>query len=582
MNILGIWDGHNSSACVIAQYVAASAVSEERLSRRKMQRGFPFNSISSVLKIARISPADIDMVAVAGRSGRGIIRIFNDSYSSLEPGAGPLELPARIHRHYENLSAKVPFLRSIDALASSASVLKRLKASGLKNKVPLVFVSHHYAHAASAAMMCKGDCLIFTMDGYGDGCWATTWIKGRKGISLLREYSYLYSPAVTYGSVTQILGFKEGEEGKVTAMAASGNPEPLSGFFFQKFKNCFGSGSLLAGPISSAEKQHLLKFKPEDIAAGIQNELEKRVASYVEQTFKRHPETDICLAGGLFANVSLNRRIVETCKDASIHVFPAMGDEGLSLGAASFVMAQKTGRFPEFQKPYLGMEIEDSLIPGICKKHDLKFIESSSPEQGIAHLIAQGRTVAIVRDREEYGPRALGNRSLLFNATDLNLMNRVQKMLDRDKIMPFAPVCRDINVEEFFAPPFPCADAKDKGLGLMTFAVKTRARTVSAYPAAVHLDGTSRVQVVTEDSNLFLYRILEEYEKISEHKLLINTSFNLHREPVVHSVQDAISTFMNSGIDCMLIGKYLIENEFERTLCAACSPRPNSGILTFV
>ncbi len=561
MNVLGIWDGHHASACLVLEGRLAGAASEERFSRQKMQRGFPHRSISALLENGGIPAEDVDCVALAGRFGRGILRRFNGWFSRLPPGAGPMERPARIQRHYESIMARAPLLREAEAVFGAGAIRRRLKDAGFPRRIPVVYIPHHAAHAAAAGTMHSGETVIHTMDGYGDGLWAASWEKGSDGISLLKEHSYRRSMAVTYGSACQILGYGEGEEGKLTALAASGDPEPLSDFFSRKFAGVFHAGSSRAGPLSAGEARHLQKFKPEDIAAGIQREVEETIVSFVKNFHAEFAGIPVCLAGGLFSNVALNRKIVEALPGSTIRVFPAMGDEGLSVGAACAMLNMNGHALPAFTSPFLGTDLNDPRMEKAAASHRLSPRKESPREQEIARLLLQGKTVALVSGREEFGPRALGNRSLLFSAGEVELKKRVQGMLRRDPVMPFSPVCRDMNLDRCFLPPYPCPDEVGRGLELMTFAVGSSPGTRKTYPTAVHVDGTARVQAVTKQSHPLLYGILEAYEHLSGHRLLINTSFNMHGEPIVHGAEDALKTFRSSGIDCLLLGDTLFEKE---------------------
>ncbi len=550
MKILGIWDGHDASAALLTEEGLLAAVAEERLTRRKMQRGFPFQAVAALLDGAGLAAGDIDQVAVAGRYGRAPVRLLQLAYARAAAASGPMSPAARLYRHYENGIAILPGVRVAERAASLSLVRRCLRKCGFPAGADAFLVPHHAAHAAAAASMCSEDGLVVTMDGYGDGLWATAtaWRDGRP--ELLDRRPYLGSVAVTYGSVCQFLGYAEGEEGKVTALAAAGNPGPLADWFLARVNGRHAGG----GPLSPLDCRHLARFSPEDVAAAVQALVERVALDYVERHLGGAPGPCLSVAGGLFANVTLNRALVDRFPERTVTVYPAMGDAGLSVGAALHLQQALGARPAAFPGPYLGLRprFRDSgHIDGV------RTIRTNVPERECARILADGGTVALVSGREEFGPRALGNRSLLFPARSRELADRVQQMLRRDPVMPFAPVCRAKHVEALFEPPYPAPERADKGLALMTFAVRARPGVADRFPAAVHVDGTARVQAVTGGTHRSLYRILAEYEKRTGEEMLINTSFNLHGEPIVHDAEDAVRTFLDSGVDALLLGKVL-------------------------
>ena len=567
MKVLGIWDGHTASACLVADGELVAAVSEERLSRRKMQRGFPAGSIAAVLELAGLAPERVDAVALGGRFGRLPMRALDKKFSGRPPGRGPMEWPARLYRHYENVLAHLPMVRGVESRVGLSRVRPRLTALGFPPSSPVTAIDHHRAHASAAATMFSGDASVFTMDGYGDGLWAATWRKEGGSLTRCAAHAYLQSPAITYGSVCQALGFKEGEEGKVTALAARGDPRVLGDFFRRRFHNSFallGRPLPSAGPLSHREAMQLAEHPPQDVAAGIQAALEEAVTAYVVGKTQRLESRSVGLAGGLFANVALNRRLVESLPEDCIRVFPAMGDEGLSVGAAAALHAEGTGRFPLFRNPFLGVPINDAHVPLLARTHRLNLSRRSAPEEHLAEVLAAGGCVALVTGRDEFGPRALGNRSLLFQATSTRAADAVQEKLGRDRVMPFAPVCLARNLPGAFTPPFPCRERSDAGLELMTFALPAVLEVAARYPAAVHADGTARVQVASPSTTPLLCRILERFESLTGQTMLINTSFNRHGDPIAHGAADALGTFATSGFDSMLLGGYLVSREDSR------------------
>ncbi len=568
MRTLGIWDGHNASVAAVEDGRILAAVAEERLTRCKMQRGFPFRGIPLVLSLAGWAPGDVDKVAMGGRYGRLPIRLLDGRYSRSGVSPGPLAPAQRMVRHLESLLSWSPGIRAAESAASAAVVRGRLRALGFPPGTPLELVPHHLSHAAGAASMLGSDGCVLTMDGYGDGVWATlSRIDAGGRMTRLMSLPYLSSIAVTYGAVCQALGFREGDEGKVTALAASGDPARLRPLFASLFGlagehgvGTFpgGLGRFFGGGIPSrAGVRRIVESRPEDAAAALQEGCERFVMALLRGRLPPGT-TALALAGGLFANVSINRRVVELLPDGEVQVFPPMTDQGLSLGAALAAGGNTPTGIPGFESPFLGDAPEGAAAARLALQRGLAVAETAEPERRCAETLAAGGVVALVTGREEFGPRALGNRSLLFPATSLELADRVQSMLRRSRLMPFAPVCRQERARELFLPPWPAPDRADMGLAYMTFAVQAKPETRERFPAAVHVDGTARVQVVTRSMNPRLWEILDRYEKATGLPLLTNTSFNLHGEPIVHAEDDALATFVACGADLMLLGNSLI------------------------
>jgi len=589
MIILGLWDGHNASACLLADGRLVAAMAEERLTRVKMQRGFPFGSARAVMELAGVAPAQVEVVALAGRYGRAPLRLLSKAYSKLPAGKGPLELPQRLYRHYENGLAWLPLVRDLEARLSGSVLRMALDALEIPRNTLVRLVDHHAAHAHSAASMLEGDGLVVTMDGYGDGLCASAYLRSGDSLSLVESRPYLSSVAVTYGSVCQTLGFKEGDEGKVTALAAHGDPGRWKAFFERKLgvhrKGASGIAAQLqaafaGGPLSPAEMVLVSRGKPEEVAAALQRVCEDSVVAFIARLpgtepdcgFAQLPTADcllptgpfrhgtvpLALAGGLFANVLINRRIVRAFPDRKVAVFPAMGDQGLSVGAAAMTWYERSGSHVALDGVFLGRSADTSVIEAAAWDLGLPLSRPLHAHLAAAQALADGKTVALVTGREEFGPRALGNRSLLFPATSSAFADKVQTMLGRNRIMPFAPVCRAEEIDSCFVSPFPWSDREDRGLGYMTFAVDAAPGVGAEYPAAVHMDGTARVQAVTRKAHPLLHRIIETYQDLTGHKLLINTSFNVHGEPIVHGLTDAMDTFVRSGVDLMLLGEHLV------------------------
>jgi carbamoyltransferase len=296
-------------------------------------------------------------------------------------------------------------------------------------------------------------------------------------------------------------------------------------------------------------------FSREDIAFAVQYITEREVIKLLEDFQDNYLGKNIALAGGVFSNVNLNKKIKDLgFKNIFIH--PAMGDDGTSLGSALFYLNKTKGLNPfELENVYFGLGYSNKEIKMQLDKHKLKYELIDNIELQIAEKLAKGKTVARFNGRMEYGPRALGNRSILCQVTDSSVISWLNKKLNRDNFMPFAPTTlfkyankcyKDVKGAEytakFMTTSFDCTEWMKKNcLG------------------AVHVDGTARPQLLNKEDNPSFYRMVDEYRKITGIPSIINTSFNMHGEPIVCTPQDAIKSFRLGKLDYMAIGNCLVK-----------------------
>ena len=343
-------------------------------------------------------------------------------------------------------------------------------------------------------------------------------------------------------------------EGKITGLAALGNPEETtrvleSDFYFDKknlkWVNKFGYRSHLYSRLTKV----LEGFSPEDIAAGIQSITEKNILSYLEHAvIPRFGRQHIYLSGGLFANVKLNQRIAESSWCKGITVAPNMGDGGLSLGVAK--LAQNPTRQTK-SNMYLGHEISAdqfsiSKLPLTMQSRKL----SNMPFE-IAQALSKGQVVALSIGKMEFGPRALCHRSILYTAKDKEVNTWLNRKLNRTEFMPFAPVVQDIYASRYFK----LTEYVD--YSSMTVTCEVNQETIEKYPAIVHVDKTARPQII-DDKNELIYKILDQYAELTGEHILVNTSYNMHEEPIVRTIEDSIRAFELSNLDKLFIPGYEI------------------------
>jgi carbamoyltransferase len=402
----------------------------------------------------------------------------------------------------------------------------------------------------------------------------TLWKGSRKnGLALLDFSSELASPGAMYGFVTKILGFTPNRhEGKVTGLAARGRMSDAyqilkEGFFYdkqaKKIKSRIG-GNYTPFTMTEFEplKEKLKSFSREDISWAAQELLEETLVGFLEPHLATcsGKSVNLCLAGGCMSNVKLNYRLAQLSQIRNIYVFPAMGDGGNALGGALNVAVTK-GSMEHAVMPtvYLGPEYTNDEIEKALKDDDMPFEKIPSGEKArlVARLVADNVIVGWFQGRMEYGPRALGSRSILASPTDASINDSLNKRLQRSEFMPFAPVTIDK-----LAPI--CFDdwSEDKiASRFMTICYTCKPIMQERCPAVVHVDNTARPQVVFRGENPEYYDVVDEYYRLTGNPALINTSFNHHEEPILNSPEDAIRSFKKENIDVLVIGDFMVGNK---------------------
>jgi carbamoyltransferase len=570
MKILGISSGHDSGAAIIEDGRIVCAINEERLSRRKNHWGPPLLAIRKCLEISGVSARDLDLVAMANlTSGGGMQQNFT---------AGTFKKRLVDWFSFSGLAdkkfVKWTYLQIFGRTRQDPPVLQLLRELGVA--APCEYFEHHAAHAASALytspFSLSDRVLIVTVDSSGDGLSTTiSTVDGQGRIVRRHETSFFHSPSVIYSYVTHNLGFKYlSHEGKITGLAAYGNPEKTLPLFrrlmeadteklqFRTHLGCWGR--------PAARKVHIMcqGFKREDIAAGVQRRIEEVCCQLVAAAAKRYNCDKICLAGGIFANVRLNQKLLEMPGISAIFVHPHMGDGGEAVGSALAAWAERALDMGKKCEPsrmhnaYLGPEYSDVEIKQALDEANLPYTIPEHLEQKIAEYLAQGKIVARFSGRMEYGPRALGNRSILYPAVDRTVNDWLNKQLARSEFMPFAPILLASRAADYMKN-FQTAASVPAEFMTITYAVTDRCALEA--PAIVHVDGTARPQIVYPEVNPSVAKVLEEYEKLTGKAVLVNTSFNMHEEPIVCSPQDAIRAFLLGHLDILAIGNYIVENQ---------------------
>ncbi len=531
------------------------AASEERFSRVKKDRSFPRRALAHILDNYDIRES---VLALCGGSPLGYIR-------------GQLRSQFR-HLAREGMWAKVPRNDTNPApfgllyIMDTPKYIKRkayfertaramLRSRGLRIKETWR-CDHHLAHAYGAWLSSGlSSPYVYTYDNYGDNSYSTLWNAHNGGLEQIKEWDYPgVNIAAVYMAVTAALGLIPGRhEGKVTGLAAHGEPHPAIKLKMLALIN-HSDWKFSYHYMVKKIKQHLTgRYLPQDIAATFQALTERHVRRALEE----HVDVkgcDICLSGGLFANVSLNRAV----KDMGfrrVYVHPGMSDEGLAVGTAVAYLAERRGVLaPRLDHVYLGPRYDDEEIKRALTKVGLSFRRYG--DQGeIASLLANGKVVARFDGRMEYGPRALGNRSVLYRATERDVNDWLNRRLERTEFMPFAPTVLKGEADRAFFGMKGCEFTAK----FMTITFRAKEGFKEKYKGVVHLDDTARPQILNRGDNPGYHTILEEYEKDTGEYAVLNTSFNMHEEPIVLTPRDAVRAFRASKLDYLAIGPYLAE-----------------------
>jgi carbamoyltransferase len=574
MRVLGIGDHISCGSALVRDGELIGAVTDERLVREKMVFGVPRKSIRALLDYHGIEPDDVDAIAVATRNQHLI-----DGYVDFKNGWFGLKRSKykrylfEVASNVSKLRNRVPGLDKIyyavrqPAFAARRRGLERILREEFGFLCPIHFLDHHYCHATSAYYTSGyRDAAVFSIDGGGDGNCGKVYDVADGRFTELCAIPSFDSLGTFYSYVTQICGFKAGRhEGKITGLAANGTPRyvpilrrilVLEEGRFRNVANVFFLSAL-------RELQRLLPpdFSHKDLAASIQDYSEELVVGLVRYWLARTGRRNVALAGGVCANVKINQRIHEMPEVDSVFVHPGMSDEGMPVGAALGLYHELSGRgydpaFPTMPHVYLGPEYGDDEIRRELDRSGVQTSRHDDVDSEIARLLAGNNVVARFSGRMEYGPRALGNRTILYPTTDPSVHFWLNAALQRTEFMPFAPAV----MAEHGAQCFTGLEGAEDTARFMTITFNCTDWMAKNCPGVVHVDNTARPQLVDERDNPGLYRILSRYRELTGLPCLINTSFNMHEEPIVCTPYDAIRAFRLGHLDYLAIGNWIAEN----------------------
>lgn len=562
VTILGINDMHDAGAALIRNGKVLAAVQEERLRNIKHYGGFPALSLKQVFEISEIHPSEVDAIALATLCGglhpmneKALSERIITKISPLFASHAFSRVYVEIFRHFRNLK---PLLNALKELA-------------LENKEIFV-IEHHLAHAACAYHTApygeNEKVLIFTADGTGDGVSSTVSIREKEEISRIAWSTFFDSLGnAFYAEITAFLGLKRWDhEYKVMGLAPYGRNEHCLNSMKKiivinpkrplEFKNVANAGGI-------AMQKRLTKLlagqRFDNIAAAAQYWLEILLLKWIEKAIELTDVHRIACAGGVFFNVKANKLIKESLDLVDAFFYPAAGDDGLPVGAAlqcyhDFCKREgvKAEKVP-LTDLYYGPKFDEDYVQNALKKEGLlTSAESYSDIEGvIGNLLSKGKIIARFNGRLEWGPRALGNRSILADARDLKVVRKINFAIKhRDFWMPFAP-----SVLEERAPDY-LINSHSAPYMIQAFDTTDKRDEIIA---TIHpFDLTARPQTVNDTWNTSYRKILETFQEVTGVGGFLNTSFNLHGYPIVATPEQAIYTFKNSGMDALAIGNYLV------------------------
>jgi carbamoyltransferase len=562
LRILGIAaKTHDSGVAFLKDGQPELVLEEERFNRSKKTKKFPKFGIAAGLQELGISLADIDVITTPWDE-----RLVRKSFASILLRRFPLSLSLALpssHAYQQNQIALLHYYLARDMR----------KFFGPVQMPPIVGVAHHNAHAAMFFASPFEEALVLVMDGYGDDCSSSAHVG--RGNRLERTWStgIVNSAGLVYTFVTEYLGFAGfGDEGKVMALAAFGEDTFLERFrdvirpladggyavnmayfsydvfgqlrpFRRKFTDTFGPPRLPGEPLTDRHR---------DVAFALQTVTEEIVLHLVRGLFKRHRERNLCMTGGVALNCVANAKVLEHTDVKRLWVPPCASDTGAPLGSALWHHHQNLDNPRDFElkHAFYGKAYDDGEIVQALDAAGLHYRRLPQEQllPRVARDLAEGKIVGWFQGRFEMGPRALGNRSILADPRRPEMRDVLNaKVKKRESFRPFAPAVLVERAHEFFdiGQPDP----------FMTLAPRAHPKSRDRIPAAVHVDGTGRIQTVERSANPRYYDLIEEFGRLTGVPVLLNTSFN-RIEPIVASPAEAIACYLRTGMDVLVLGDF--------------------------
>lgn len=542
---------HDTAACLLVDGEVVAFVEEERLNREVHTKRFPHQSIASCLRQGGIDIRDVEVVAFAHRPSVDFVRGARDAISR----GAPRRLAAQAFID-GRLAAKVQLFR---------------RTWGYEG--PVVHVGHHLAHAAGTFFASPYEqAAVLTLDRGGDFISTTTNLGQDRRISVLSEIANPDSLGEVYTAITQFLGFFPNDEGKVMGLAPYGSTKlvhdlkdlidlgpggrfsvNLEWFSYQReagsvsrrFKERFGQPRVPESEITDRDK---------DLAFALQDLTEEAALHVARSLRSASPSPYLCMSGGLALNSVMNARVLAEAGFDDVFIQPAAGDAGNALGAALWVWHVQLGRPRSWRMTHAfwGESWDERDYTAAFRRAGVAFRQVVHPGAEAARRLAEGKVVGWFQGRAEAGPRALGARSILADPRRAEMRDVVnQRVKRREWFRPFAPAVIHEHGSEYFERYHPSP--------FMLLVLPVRQDRQGVIPAVSHVDGTGRVQSVTAEENPGFYELIKQFCQITGVPVVLNTSFNLRGEPMVHRPGEAVADFLRSEMDSLFLGPYVAD-----------------------
>jgi len=589
---------HDSAAAIIVEGKIIAAAQEERFTRKKHDASYPKHAINYVLKEAGLKLSEVDHVVFYEKPFLKFERLL-ETYIGFSPSG------------FKSFSTSMPLWLS-EKLFQKKMLYDALKEqdNNFNDIKKINFSEHHLSHAASAFFSSPYDeAIILTLDGVGE--WATTTVSLGKNnkISILKEIHFPHSLGLLYSAFTYFLGFKVNSgEYKVMGLAPYGEPN-FKDIILEKLIDVKEDGSfrlsmdyfnyatgLTMTNSKFAKLFNMNRREPEnnlsqihmDMAASIQAATEEIVLKITRFLSKEYKLENLCMAGGVALNCVANGKILKEGLFKNIWIQPASGDAGGALGAAQAFYYQELDNKRQILKTdsmngsYLGPQFTDDQVENELKSCGANYKKLTQDQiiNDTAKALSEEKAVGWFQGRMEFGPRSLGNRSIIADPRSVNMQKNLNiKVKYRESFRPFAPAVLFEKVSEWFEinseSPYMLlvADVKKSKQLEMTneqknlFGIDKLNVKRSSIPSVTHVDYSARIQTVHKETNPTFYKLIEEFERITKYPILVNTSFNVRGEPIVCTATDAFNCFMGTDLDVLVCNNFILyKNDQDRDL----------------
>lgn len=547
---------HDAAACLVQDGEIVAAAEEERFSRDKHDNGFPEGAIAYCLEEAGIGPDEVDRTVFYEKPLWKFDRFVTEAARTFPRG----------FRFFSRVLPEWP--------SEKLTIRGRIREQGLTGDIE--FVPHHRSHAASAYYPSPfDDAAILTVDGVGE--WATNATFEASGDELtpLRQIEYPDSIGLLYSTITAFLGFMvNNDEYKVMGLAPYGEPrfreefeelitlnddgsyELDQEYFAYRYSDRMWAGPMeeLLGPPRSGEEEDLTQ-RHRDIAATLQAVLEDVLLAQIDELYERTDSENLCMAGGVALNSAANGRIRREMPFDRLWIQPAAGDDGGALGAALDRSRQPSS--VRMDDVFLGPRYDEGEIIEAVDTAGLSRtrLERDERIRTVVDRLTDGQVVALYQGRLEWGPRALGNRTIMADPRRAEMKDVVNnKIKFREEFRPFAPSVLEDRADAFFE----SFDGRDAS-PFMLFVHDVHEDRREDIPAVTHVNGTSRIQTVNRDQNAVYYDLIEAFGDETGVPVVLNTSFNLRGMPIVNRPEEAVDVLQRSGLDAVVMGEFLVE-----------------------